>query len=65
MYTINPLKINKFKPTTIPSNKELFSRFGITKAGGNYTGNNAAPGPQTKIEQVAEVQKEAIAPEEE
>lgn len=64
MYTLNTLKINKFKETTVPSNRELFSRFGITKSGGNFTGDESAPTPKTKVETLSEVEKLAINKEE-
>lgn len=64
MYTIDSLKINKFQEVAIPSPKELFERFGITNRKGSYTGDEKAPLPESKINTVAKVQKEAIAPEE-
>lgn len=65
MVTITELKINRYKATTIPSPKELFSRFGFSNKKGSYTGENKAPLNESKIEKVAEVQKIAIKPEEE
>lgn len=60
MYTIKSLKTNKFKEAAIPSNKELFARFGMTTKKGSYTGDDKAPGPERKIDTVARVQKVAV-----
>lgn len=65
MFTISQLKIRKYQATTIPTPKELFSRFGFTKKTGSYTGDEAAPMPKSKIETVADVQKLAVDPKEE
>lgn len=65
MFTITQLKTRKYQATTIPSPKELFSRFGFTKKTGSYTGDEQAPLPKSKIEAVADVQKLAVEPKEE
>lgn len=60
MYTIDTLKTNKFKQCTIPSGSELYARFGMTSRKGSYSGDEKPPLHESKIDQVAKVQKLAV-----
>lgn len=49
------LKLNRFKVVNLPSNKDLFSRFGKKSMPENlYTGDDMAPQASRKIDQIAD-----------
>lgn len=56
MYCPDELKLNKFKHVRIPSNDQYFARYGgvSPEDSGNYTGDEAIPMAQTKIDAIAE-----------
>lgn len=49
------LKLNRFKVVNLPSNKDLFARFGNRSVGENlYTGDEPAAVGSRKIDQIAD-----------
>ena len=60
MFVIDTLRLNKFEEHSIPTPQELFSRFGYTKKEGTYSGDAVIKEDQSKVEQIAEVEKTVI-----
>lgn len=60
---IPSLKLNKFEEHSIPKPAELFARFGYTKKAGLMTGDEVVRTDLSKVEQIAEVEKEALSKE--
>lgn len=60
MFVPDKLKLNKFQHVRIPSNKEYFSRVGLSGLGASnqYTGDEFAPPSQSKIDQILETDRE-------
>lgn len=57
MYTISPLKVNKFRLVSIPKPRDLFARFGMTKStGGQYSGDEVLETGKSKVEQAADAE---------
>lgn len=54
MYIPEKMKLNKFRLCSIPRNRDYFVRYGFAAPGSNsFTGDELAPMPSNKIEQVA------------
>lgn len=60
MITLSKLKLNNFEEVTIPKPKELFARFGYTSKSGGMSGDLHLKTNQSKVEAVAEVEKEIL-----
>lgn len=60
MFVPEKLKLNKFKLVKIPSNRDYFGRVGLSSPGtaSQYTGDDMALPPQSKIDQILEADKE-------
>ena len=53
------MKVNHFREVRIPENKELFKRFGQYQPSESYfTGDEAAPMGETKVETLARIARE-------
>lgn len=54
MYIPEKMKLNKFRLCSIPRNRDYFVRYGFAEPGANsFSGDEVAPMPSNKIEQVA------------
>lgn len=60
MVIIPTLKHNAFKEVTIPRASELVKAYGLTKTGQNYSGDDFLNPNASKVDQVAEVAREAF-----
>lgn len=57
MYVCEKLKLNKFRDVKIPANKDYFQRLGLTTTPtGEYSGDDSAPMPQTKIQSIEDIE---------
>lgn len=59
MYIPDKFKLNKFTPVAIPSNQQLFQRFGFTStpSNGSYSGEAKADFDSSKINAIAKGDK--------
>lgn len=60
MFVPEKLKLNRFKLVKIPSNRDYFGRVGLSSPGSpaQYTGDDLAVPPQSKIDQILDADKE-------
>lgn len=63
MYVLSSYKHNRFQKVDIPRNSELVRAFGLTRPGSQYSGDEFVKPNASKIDQVAQVEKEAFEPE--
>ena len=60
MFILAKLKLNKFRDCAVPSNREYFQRFGFASpAATSFTGDDVAPEPMNKVEQMEDLQNYA------